>query len=272
LLGREQVIHRYDESNASRSTSQIPISHDDQEQCRLYYYRFSMQQGASNNITHQFALAAIPFEFPIISPHTEMETARYVYGCSTSVESFGAALGKATKIDVLVRVNVQALISRAHSSAPEAINGCVDGRTIDQILASRDVDDPIKTFQLPPNHYGQEARFVPRRTKCDAIDSTWAEEEGFLLFYVFNEDQLDEEGECRADAQSELWVLDASNMQDVVCKIQLGTRIPYGLHGNWFTEEDIQSQREVEVLRSEVDNNGDSRLRRLQKTLVSYLG
>jgi carotenoid cleavage dioxygenase-like enzyme len=272
LLGREQVIHRYDESNASRSTSQIPISHDDQEQCRLYYYRFSMQQGASNSITHQFALAAIPFEFPIISPHTEMETARYVYGCSTSVESFGAALGKATKIDVLVRVDVQALISRAHSSAPEAINGCVDGRTIDQIIASRDVDDPIKTFQLPPNHYGQEARFVPRRTKCDAIDSTWAEEDGFLLFYVFNEDQLDEEGECRADAQSELWVLDASNMQDVVCKIQLGSRIPYGLHGNWFTEEDIQSQREVEVLRSEVDNDGDSRLRRLQKTLVNYLG
>jgi carotenoid cleavage dioxygenase-like enzyme len=272
LLGRGQVLHSYDESNSSRSTSQIPISNDDQEQCRLYYYRFSLRQGASNSITHQFALAAIPFEFPTISPHTEMETARYVYGCSTSIESFGAALGKATKIDILLRVDVQTLISRAQSSAPEAINGCVDGRTIDQILASRDLDDPIKAFKLPPNHFGQEARFVPRRADATNGDPTWAEEDGYLLFYVFNEDQLDEEGECRADAESELWVLDASNMQDIICKVQLGTRIPYGLHGNWFTEEDIRSQRDVAVLRSELDNSADSRLGRLQKTLASCLG
>jgi carotenoid cleavage dioxygenase-like enzyme len=274
LLGRKQFFHRYDESESSRTSPHIPISHDDQEQCRLYYYRFSLQQGASNSITHQFALAAIPFEFPVISPLTEMTSARYVYGCSTSIESFGAALGKATKIDVLVRVDVKALISRAQSSAPEPVNGCVDSRTIDQILASNDLDDPMKVFKLPPNHYGQEARFVPRNPlQHETVGGpSWTEEDGYLLFYVFNEDQLDEEGECRADARSELWVLDASNMQDVVCKIQLGTRIPYGLHGNWFTEEDIQNQREVKALRSESGNNSDSRPGRLQETLFRYLG
>jgi carotenoid cleavage dioxygenase-like enzyme len=274
LLGQEQSIHRYDESGPSRSTAQIPISHDEQEQCRLYYYRFSLEPGTSNSITHQFALAAIPFEFPTTSPMAEMSRARYVYGCSTSIESFGAALGKATKIDILVKMDVQTLLSRAQTSAPEAIHGCVDSRTIDQILASSDPDDAIKVFKLPPNHYGQEARFVPRKAMHGTAsgESSWTEDDGYLLFYVFNEDQLDDEGECRPDAKSELWILDASNMQNIVCKIQLGTRIPYGLHGNWFTEEDIQSQRDVKVLRSELDNNSDSRLGRWQKTFLNHLG
>ncbi|KAF1838501.1 carotenoid oxygenase [Decorospora gaudefroyi] len=273
LLGRQGPVDGC-KPDAPNSSPQILISHDDQEQCRLYYYRFSLEPGSSNIITHQFALSAIPFEFPTISPLTEMERARYVYGCSTSIETFGAALGKATKIDILVRIDVQTLLSHAQSSAPEAITGCVDVRTVEQILASRDISDPIKAFKLPPNHYGQEARFVPRRPRNDAhIDSfDCPEEDGYLLFYVFNEEQLDEDGECRDDAKSELWVLDASDMQTIVCKIQLGTRIPYGLHGNWFTEEDIKSQRDFETLRSESDNTADSGFVHLRKALISYLG
>jgi hypothetical protein len=207
-----------------------------------------------------------------------MASARYVYGCSTAIESFGAALGKATKIDTLVRMDVRTLLARAQTSPPEAITGCVDTRTIDQILASNDPNDPIKAFRLPPNHYGQEARFVPRKANdvTTSGDSASAEENGYLLFYVFNEDQLDEEGECPEDAQSELWVLDASDMQTIVCKIQLGARIPYGLHGNWFTEEEIKSQRHVRTVRSEPDSSLDAQpnalIGRLQETLVRYMG
>ncbi|KAL1796981.1 hypothetical protein ACET3X_005521 [Alternaria dauci] len=264
----------HNEPESSRAPHNIPISHDDEEQCRLYYYQFSLAPGSSNNITHEFALAAIPFEFPTMSPVTEMSRARYIYGCSTSDESFGAALGKATKIDVLVRVDVQTLLSRVQQSPPQAVNGCVDTRSIDEILASNDRNDPIKAFQLPPNHFGQEARFVPRKvTGAEADDGAGAnEQDGYLLFYVFNEDQLDENGECRADAESELWVLDASDMQTVICKIQLGSRIPYGLHGNWFTEEDIAHQREVTTVRSESDAHSEAGSSNLRKTLISYLG
>jgi len=267
------LISNYDDSGPSTSPK-IPISHDDEEQCRLYYYRFSLSPGSSNIITHEFALSAISFEFPTVSPLTDMSRARYIYGCSTLDESFGAALGKATKIDVLVRIDVQTLLARANDSPPEAISGCVDNRNINEILASKDINDPIKVFRLPPNHFGQEAKFVPRRATNEGVpgDVALAEEDGYLLFYVFNEDQLDEEGECRADAKSELWVLDARDMQTVVCKVQLQTRIPYGLHGNWFTEEDIQRQRNVQTLRSESYPRSDSRLSHLRKALISYLG
>ncbi|EMD65354.1 hypothetical protein COCSADRAFT_35412 [Bipolaris sorokiniana ND90Pr] len=259
---------------SSSMASNIPISYDDEEQCRLYYYRFSLESGSKNTITHQFALSAIPFEFPTVSPATEMVRARYIYGCSTSDESFGAALGKATKIDVLVRIDVQGLLRHAQHTAPESITGCVDNRSIDEILASADPKDSIKAFRLPPQHFGQEAKFVPRKASKKAVadDSDSDELDGYLLFYVFNEDQLDEEGECRPDAISELWVLDARDMQTVVCKVQLGTRIPYGLHGNWFTEEDIAKQRQVEKLRCETEMVCDTRWSHLQKALVSYLG
>ncbi|KAF1947260.1 carotenoid oxygenase [Clathrospora elynae] len=261
LLGYGESLTGAEGLSCPMTTSEIPMSHDEQEQCRLYYYRFSLEPTTSNIITHEFALSAIPFEFPTMSPLTEMTHARYIYGCSTSVESFGAALGKATKIDTLVRMDIQALLTRSQSSAPEAITGCVDTRTIDQILASTDPNDPIKAFKLPPNHYAQEARFVPRKAGSTVISGSHsAEENGYLLFYVFNEDQLEENGECRADAKSELWILDASNMKTIICKIHLATRIPYGLHGNWFTEEQIKRQRDVHTLRSELDIKLDNKI------------
>jgi hypothetical protein len=69
------------------------------------------------------------------------------------------------------------------------------------------------------------------------------------LFYVFNEAQLDESGECRADARGELWIVDARNMKTVIGKVILPQRVPYGLHGNWFPEKQILHQRPVETIR-----------------------
>lgn len=267
----------YDESsNSASAPPTIPMSYDEQEQCRLYYYRFALNTTGSNTITHQFALSAIPFEFPTVSPLTEMDFARYVYGCSTSVESFGAALGKATKIDVLVRMDVKALLAQAAKIQPNAITGCVDSRTMDQILDSKDPKDPIKAFRLPPGHYAQEARFIPKRPS-DAGSTHQPdarENSGFLLFYVFDESQLDEAGQCKPDAKSEMWVLDASTMERVVCRVKLPTRIPYGLHGNWFTEEEIQHQQQVATLRSSLRDTPrqDTRLSRLRRSLNSCLG
>ncbi|KAF2856544.1 carotenoid oxygenase [Plenodomus tracheiphilus IPT5] len=276
LLAYEESTFANQGSNSASAPPTIPMSYDEQEQCRLYYYRFALGTTGANVITHQFALSAIPFEFPTVSPLAEMEFARYVYGCSTSVESFGAALGKATKIDVLVRMDVKALLAQAAKIQPGAVTGCIDSRTMDQILDSKDPKDPIKAFRLPPHHYAQEARFIPEQSsrKCSADQLDACEGNGFLLFYVFDESQLDEAGQCKPDAKSEMWVLDANTMERVVCRVKLPTRIPYGLHGNWFTEEEIKHQREVATLRSSLRDipSRDTTLGRLRRSLNSCLG
>jgi carotenoid cleavage dioxygenase-like enzyme len=244
-----------------------PLIEDDldEEQCRLYFYRFDLKNTASNDITEQYALSSIPFEFPTVAPHVEMSFARYIYGCSTSNASFGAALGKATKIDIIVKMDVHALLERAKINRPESVTGCLDTRSVQEIVTANNPEDAIQAFQLPPRHFAQEARFVPRH---DAS----SEDDGFLLFYVFDESQLDEFGECKPDATSDLWVLDARDMRTVVCKIHLPSRVSYGLHGNWFSEDQIKSQRGIESVRGMPEHEKQTRWGKVKEQLIGALG
>ncbi|RKF53159.1 Carotenoid 9,10-cleavage dioxygenase 1 [Golovinomyces cichoracearum] len=212
-----------------------------EEQCRLYYYRFLLSE-TLNIITHQFALSSIQFEFPTLRQDISMSEARYIYGCSLSDKSFGAALGGAAKIDCLVKMDALSLIKCAHDSPPTPVTGCVDNRTIAEIIHSGNEEDLIKVFKLPKDHYAQEPCFVPRRNGK-------REDDGWLLSYVFDESQLDSQGHANSDSKSELWVIDAINMKQVVCKIQLPQRVPYGLHGHWFSEQDIVNQRPIDTTR-----------------------
>jgi carotenoid cleavage dioxygenase-like enzyme len=215
----------------------------EEEQCRLYYYRFSLLPG-NNTITHQFALSAVPLEFPSVRADRSMSDAQYIYGCSLSGASFDAALGSAVKIDSLVKVDAQALIARGRKYPPTLVTGCVDTRNINEILAANLPSDPIKIFKLPAGWYAQEPRFVPRANGV-------SEDDGWILTYVFDESQLDPiTGEAPETARSELWIIDAKEMKKVVAKVRLPQRVPYGLHGNWFSEEMIQEQRPVEKMRS----------------------
>ncbi|OAL40102.1 hypothetical protein AYO20_00520 [Fonsecaea nubica] len=215
---------------------------DSEEQCRLHYYQFSMAQ--PGHITHEFALSAIPFEFPNIRKDSTMSQVRYVFGCSTSIGTFGVALGRAAKIDCLVKADVETLIKRGktYSHTPGVLD-CVDTRCINTILQSREEDDPISIFRLPQGWFAQEPHFVPRENGTQ-------EDDGWLLTYVFDESQLNSSGECRPDAKSELWIIDARDMKTLVARIYLTQRVPYGLHGNFFTEEQVKSQRPIETIRA----------------------
>ena len=233
-------------------THDIPDDQREEEQCRLYYYQFRLPRsfedsnpgsGNDNLIVHQWALSAIPFEFPSLRDSVSMYAAKYIYGCSVSDTSFGAALGRAVKINSLVKMDVEALIEKGIRDAPRQVTGCVDTRNMPQVLASQDPLDPIKVFKMPEGWYAQESRFVPR------ADGS-SEDDGWILSYVFDESQLLEDGECRSDAKSELWIIDAKNMTDVVARVYLPQRVPYGLHGNWFSKEEIQNQRPVDRLRA----------------------
>ena len=239
-------------------TNPIPAADQEDEQCRLYYYQFALTQppfrsgmhsSHGNTIRHQWALSAIPFEFPTVRDSVAMSAAKFIYGCSVSDSSFGAALGRAVKIDSLVKMNVEELVERGIRHPPQRIKGCVDTRTVTDVLASHDPGDPIQIFKMPSGWYAQEPRFVPRV-------NGQSEDDGWLLSYVFDESQLNVKGECEAGAKSELWVIDARNMRDVVAKIHLPQRVPYGLHGNWFSEDEIRGQRPIDNVRSLPSSKG----------------
>lgn len=230
------------------------------DQCRLYFYEFSLE---SSQISSQYALAAIPFEFPSTHPDLEMSDARYIYGCSTSGSSFGAALGKAAKIDILVKIDAASLIKTGETMKGRGqlppVTGCVDQRSLSQVLGSREQRDSIKAFEMPAGWFAQEPRFVPR---SDAR----SEDDGFLLTYAFDESQLDGQGEVPNDdmagsrSKSELWIIDALDMKTLVARVSLPQRVPYGLHGAWFSEKQILGQRAIEKTRSlaSVANDTDS--------------
>ena len=75
----------------------------------------------------------------------------------------------------------------------------------------------IRIFALPPGWFAQECSFVPRQGGS-------SEDDGWLLTYVFDESQLLEDGSAPADARSELWIVDALNMEEIVAKIRLPQR------------------------------------------------
>ncbi|KIV80630.1 hypothetical protein PV11_08119 [Exophiala sideris] len=216
---------------------------DEEDQCRLYYYQFSMDDPKEDRINYQFALSAIPFEFPSVREDKAMSHAKYIYGCSTSEGTFGAALGRAVKIDCLVKMDVETLIKRGRKDPSLLpVTGCVDNRSIQAICESSTGEDPISIFTLPPGWYAQEPRFVPRRNGT-------REDDGWLLTYVFDESQLDANGECPPDAVSELWIIDARDMKTITARIDLIQRVSYGLHGGFFSEAQVESQRLVETIR-----------------------
>lgn len=215
----------------------------EEEQCRLYYFRFDLGSSSSiEPITHQWAISAIPFEFPSIRDDISMKKVKYVYGCSVSDATFGAALGRAVKIDSLVKIDVHTLISRGIANPPPSVTGCVDTRSVSEILRSNDPEDPIQIFKLPAGWYAQESRFVPRFNGV-------TEDDGWILTYVFDESQLDAYGNAPASAKSELWIIDAKDMRTITARVQLPQRVPYGLHGNWFSAEEIENQRPIETIR-----------------------
>ncbi len=223
------------------SSSILDFDFEEDDQCRLYYYRFDLQS-PDNRISHQWALSAIPFEFCSVRDDRSMSAARYVYGCASG-SAFGAALGRAAKLDSILKVDALTLIERGRQSPPASVTGCVDTRTAAEVLRSTDPNDPIQVFAMPAGWYAQEPRFVPRAKGT-------REDDGWLVFYVFDESQLEPDGHAPTQARSELWILDARNMRDVVARVFLPQRVPYGFHGGWFREEQVQKQRPVLSTRS----------------------
>ncbi|KAI8957418.1 carotenoid oxygenase [Daldinia sp. FL1419] len=249
----------------------VPSDYLEEEQCRLYYYSFPLVRAQSDEaptIRNQWALSAIPLEFPTVSQSYAMSATRYVYGCSTGGTSYSAALGKGAKIAYLAKIDVSTLIDRGITSPPQQIKGCVDTRGVGEVMQSTDENDPVKLFQMPKGWFAQEPHFVSRANPA-------REDDGWLLTYVFDESQLDNQGECRENAVSELWIINAINMRDIVARIKLPQRVPYGLHGAWFSEDEIAKQKPFDAVRRETaasDVNTQGALSTIRDTIEKWVG
>ncbi|OJJ96182.1 hypothetical protein ASPACDRAFT_1882985 [Aspergillus aculeatus ATCC 16872] len=193
-------------------------------------------------ISHQWALSAIPFEFPHVPHRLQMAPTRFVYGNSMRTGDFAEACISNVKVECLVKIDVVALLARGLADPPSQVDGCVDQRSVAEVLISDDPNDPIKVFALPDGWYAQECSFVARK-------DGQSEDDGWLVTYVYDELQLDENGAAPETSQSVLWIIDALEMKEVVARVLLPQRVPYGMHGNWFPEEQILGQREVERFR-----------------------
>lgn len=224
-LNSSHLVYAAGNLDVPRSEALPSGKHDT---CELHYYRFALDCAsappAPPKPSHSFPLSSMPFEFPTLPLKESMKAARFVYGCSMRNGTFSAALGQAAKIDCLVKVDIQTLIARGVKHGNDE-DTAVDRRTVLEILdeqsdrEAEQVDEvPIRIFTLPPGMYAQECSFVARSNQR-------SEDDGFLLTYVFDESQLDPAtGDPRDDAKSELWVVDAWNMRDVVARVELPQR------------------------------------------------
>ena len=76
------------------------------------------------------------------------------------------------------------------------------------------------SFEMGAGRHGAEAIFIPR-------ESAAAEDDGYLMTYVFDENR----------SASELLILDAADFgRGPVAQVLLPTRVPYGFHGNWVAD------------------------------------
>lgn len=84
-----------------------------------------------------------------------------------------------------------------------------------------------QTHEYGQGRYGGEAVFVPRPHGT-------AEDEGWLVTYVYD----------TAEDSSELVVVNAQDVNsEPVARVLIPQRVPYGFHGTWVSEEQLNFGR-----------------------------
>ncbi|XP_020574563.1 carotenoid 9,10(9',10')-cleavage dioxygenase-like [Phalaenopsis equestris] len=84
-------------------------------------------------------------------------------------------------------------------------------------------------FEFGAGRFGSEAIFVPRTT-----DAAAEEDDGYLIFFVHDENS----------GKSEVNVIDAKTMSpELVAVVELPSRVPFGFHSLFVSEEQLQIQQ-----------------------------
>ncbi|KAF9913182.1 hypothetical protein EC991_003642 [Linnemannia zychae] len=216
----------------------------DPDKSFLTLFRFDLRSGKTEMTT----LTQIASEFPVINFDRYMRPdLRYVYSASVEESAFNVG----AKWDGIVKTDVHAVIQKKNDLQAvgklESVNLGGDGRC--EIGAENLATVQAMTGQahrFGPHIYGSEPMFVANSPRADG--APLAEDDGFLLVYVYDERQM-ENGVPKDKARqvTELWIYDAKKIgQDIdpIAKVKIPRRVPYGFHGLHLSKEQIQENQD----------------------------
>lgn len=228
VVGVNLVACRFKGAKLVYAAGAIEVPSDEEDVVHLYYYRFDL---ASGRISHQFPLSDFPIEYPSINTHHLSVPNKFVYGASMREGSFDTALSGA-KVDVLVKCDIESLID----DPPQGV--------VQSTSRTPPSSKHVQKIVLPRGIYASEATFVAAE---HFGTSSPAEDEGYIMVHIYNESTRDSvTGDAIDTCGSEVWIIDAKTFSlPPVAKLTLPQRVPYGLHGLWVTEQQIESQRDL---------------------------
>ena len=161
---------------------------------------------------------------------------------------YSDVLSSGFKVDTLLKIDTSRLIQGGLQRSRGEHVEPVETRNAQELWDAQEAGEEtgVKLLRLPKGSFAQEVTFVPKY-ECLQNGREDEEDDGWLLTYVFDEGQLDGGAKGGAErlesATSELWIIDARTMSaDTVCRIALPQRVPYGLHGEWFSAGRIAAQ------------------------------
>ncbi|KAF9080392.1 hypothetical protein BGX23_002230 [Mortierella sp. AD031] len=214
----------------------------DPDAAYLTLFRFDLRTGQTQLTT----LSQISSEFPVINWDLYMrDDVRYVYCASVGESSQGVG----TKFDGIAKTDIRAVIKKKEdlvkSGSIQNVGGEGKWEVGAESLASLQRQSG-QYHRYGPHIYGGEAAFVANSPRADGQPP--AEDDGFLLVYVYDERQM-ENGVPKDKARqvTELWIYDAKNIgQDIdpIAKVKIPRRVPYGFHGLHLSKEQIQENQD----------------------------
>ncbi|KAG0374589.1 Dixin [Mortierella sp. AD032] len=216
----------------------------DPDKSYLTLFRFDLRSGETEMTT----LSQICSEFPIINFDRYMTPdLRYIFSASIEESAFNVGV----KWDGIVKTDVRAVIQKKNDLQAvgklEAANVGGEGRWeigVENLAAVQAKTGQAHRFG--PHIYGSEPMFVANAPRADG--QPLAEDDGFLLVYVYDERQM-ENGVPKDKARqvTELWIYDAKEIGqgiDPIAKVKIPRRVPYGFHGLHLTKEQIQENQD----------------------------
>ncbi|KAI9026077.1 carotenoid oxygenase [Hyaloraphidium curvatum] len=152
-------------------------------------------------------------EFPTCSPRVAGRRSRYVYAATS-----------------------------AGADGPDGFDGCAkfdlgEGSAWDFACGTQMPE--VRRIKYGGSRRGGEPVFVPRNAEGGD------EDDGYLVTFV-HEGKLDAGG--NEIGETELWVMDAKVME-VVCKVKMPTRVPFGFHGVFVDSAQMEMQRILNAAR-----------------------
>ncbi|KAG0242205.1 hypothetical protein BGW41_004637 [Actinomortierella wolfii] len=238
---------RKDKTGPFKPPGSNKYSERDQDATYLTLFRFDLKTGRVEHTT----ICPISAEMPTMNWDWYMRaSSRYVY--QASIEE---GLSEQTpKMNGIVKVDVHKALELHQKLRDE---GKLQGTELGIDALAKLQEETGQHYRFPGKFRGGEALFVSRgvdrEKRNDGVEGaeSFAEDDGYLLVYVYDEEQLDPKTKLtikeETEQETQLWIFDAQKIQDgPVAKIKIPRRVPYGFHGLHITKFQIEENRKLQ--------------------------